>query len=372
MKTSYSCAAASTAALFLASSLALASPHSDEEQVCTENDFLNCLNGVTSSVTNGASLRASSADLAEVARERSGKKAADAQAALFGSHTGLPAGDEMGNSVFGMWGSYSYSDFDSDFTFQGAALNYDADMHSGLIGFDRLFSDRFLLGMAFGYQDTEADSTFNGGRQSNDGYTIAPYAAMLLNEVFSIDVSGGFTWLDYDQRRISPVDGTRIRASFDADRWFITTNLNALLTAHNWIFGARVGYLHTEEDQDRYVETGSAASAAGGVIRTVTKRQIDLSQLIVSGDLGYNFGDWEPYFMVAYYNDLSRDNDNSAGGLPGNFTSVQAGDDDEVQLSGGIRYYTTWGVTATFEYMSVQGRKNFDSDTFMFTLRAAL
>ena len=104
----------------------------------------------------------------------------------------------------------------------------------------------------------------------------------------------------------------------------------------------------------------------------MTKRQIDLSQVIVSADLGYNFGDWEPYFMAAYYNDVSRDNDNSAGGLPGNFTSVQAGDDDEVQLSGGIRYYTTWGVTATFEYMSVQGRKNFDSDTFMFTLRAGL
>ena len=58
--------------------------------------------------------------------------------------------------------------------------------------------------------------------------------------------------------------------------------------------------------------------------------------------------------------------------MPAGFGAVQARDDDEFQLGFGVRYYTNWGVTGTFEYQRVEGRSQFDSDLFMFTLRAAL
>jgi hypothetical protein len=344
----------------------------DEQAVCTVEDFLNCLNGVASSVTNGAGLRMSSAEYGDVARERSGKKGEKSHAALYSPGSGVAAGDELGNSVFGMWTSYSYSEFDSDFVFQGSSLAYEADAHNVLAGFDRLLANRLLLGLALGYQWVEADTAFNGGGQESEGYTVAPYAALILSDVFSIDVSGGLSWVDYDQNRISPADGTNIQANFDADRWFVASNLNALVISDAWIFGAKVGYLHSDEKQDAYLESGSTASAAAGRLRTVTRRTIDLSQVVVGADIAYNMGVYEPYVMASYHNDLSRNDGTRAGGLPGNFTSVQPDDDDEIQLNFGIRYYTDWGVSATAEYQRVEGRSHFDSDTFMLTVRAAL
>lgn len=372
MKFANSCLKVTTVLVALLTAPLAAATEEAEAVVCDRVNFSGCLNGVTTSVTNGAGLRVTSAEVGDLARERSGASGADGHAALAYPQTTLTAGDEMGGSVFGLWASYSYADYDSDFVFQGNSLAYDADAHNALFGFDRLFADSFLLGLALGYQTASADTVFNGGKQDTDGFTVAPYAALLINDIFSVDVAGGASWLDYDQVRISPTDGTDIGVGFDADRWFISTNLNALLTWENWVFGARIGYLRTDETQDGYVEAGSAASAAAGRLRTVQKRNIDLSQMSVGGDIGYNFGSWEPYFMAVYRNDLSRDDGNRAGGLPGNFVVVQPDDDDEVQLNFGVRLYTTWGASVSAEYQRVEGRSFFDSDTFMFTLRAAL
>ncbi len=366
--------AAALPAVVLTAPATLATESELEERICNREDFAGCLNGVSSSVTNGAGLRMSSAALDDVARERAGKSVEqNTQAARFGGQTGLNAGDGTAGSVFGLWANYSYNDFDSDFAFQGTSLAYDADAHNVLGGFDRLFGDRVLLGVAFGYQWLETDTRFNGGGQDSDGFTVAPYAAVLLSDIFSIDVSGGYSSLEYDQNRISPADGTGIEASFDSDRWFVATNLNAFLPVDRFIFGAKIGYLYTEEDQDAYLETGSVASANAGLLRTVASRNVDLEQLVVGGEIAYDAGNnFEPFFIAEYRNDLSRSNGNGAGGLPGNFTAVQAGDDDEVQLTAGFRYYTNWGVTTSFEYQRVEGRTDFDSNLYMLTLRTAL
>ncbi len=338
---------------------------------CSEENHELCLNGVSTSVTNGASLRSSATEMSEVARRRSDQ--ADAKGgesvAWRGSQRGLAAGDEMdmGGSVFGIWGNYSYNDFDSDYSFQGQSLAYDADANRFMIGIDRLFAGRFLLGVAGGYQSIDTDTDFNGGGQDSDGGTIAPYAAFLINDYFSLDLSGGYSWTDYDQDRISPVDGTKIRGNFDGESWFVATNLNWFMAVDNFVFGAKAGYLYTEEEQDAYTETGVSST------RAVQRRNIDLAQVVAGAEIAYaGAGAYEPFFMAEYRNDLSRDDDNRAGGLPGAFTSVRPKDDDEVQLNLGVRYYTTWGVIATFEYQRVEGRSHFDSDNFMFTLRAGL
>lgn len=345
--------------------------HHYDDFVCDRESFSGCLNGVSSAVTTAPGLRVGTQRVAKVTRERGGKQVENAQVARQTTGTGLAAGDGMG-SVFAMWGSYAYNDFESDFTSAGVPLGYDADSHNALGGIDRLFQGRYLLGLAFGYNTMESKTRFNGGDVDADTYTIAPYAAILLSDIFSLDFAGGYSWLDYDQSRLSPVDGTAIGASFDADRWFVATNLNAVMVVDKFVFGAKVGYLHTDEQQDAYAEAGSAASVAGGVVRTLGQRDIDLSQVVVGGEIGYLAGAFEPFFTAEYRNDVSRDDGTAAGGLPGAFNVVQPGDDDEVQLGVGFRYYTTWGVTSTFEYQRVEGRSQFDSDLFMFTLRAAL
>ncbi|MGQ0657970.1 MAG: autotransporter outer membrane beta-barrel domain-containing protein [Chromatiales bacterium] len=352
--------------LFLLSGGVTAGP----SQKCDSSNFSNCLNGVSSSVTNGASLRTSGADYGDIARKRRREDRKESADALFGRDTGLAAGDFLGG--WGLWLGYTRSDFDSDFVFANTSLAYDADADNVLVGIDRLFGDRFVLGVSAGYQQVDTGTEFNGGGQEADGYTIAPYAAWLINDTFSIDVTGGYSPLDYDQNRISPTDGSQTRASFDSDRWFVATNLNALLLTGDWVVSGRVGFLHTEEDQDGYVETGSAASAAGGTLRTVRDRNIDLSQIVVGGDVAYNFGSFEPYALLIYRNDISRDNGEDAGGLPGAFTSVQAEDDDEFQAGFGFRLFSDFGLTGTFEWSLVEGRDSFDSNVLTLTLRAEL
>ena len=255
------------------------------EQECNQVNFRACLNGVGSGVSNGGDLRVGTAQYTDIARERAEQEKGSGTASLYKPTTTLAAGDDLGGSVFAVWASYSYNDFDSDFVFQGTSLAYDADAHNGLAGFDRLFADRFLLGLAFGYQWLDADSDFNGGTMKTDGFIIAPYAAVLITDIFSVDLMGGWSPLEYDQNRISPTDGTNTSAKFDSDRWFIATNLNAIWVLENLVLGAKFGYLYTEEEQDDYTERGSAASAAAGTLRFVDNRHIDLSQIIVGGEI---------------------------------------------------------------------------------------
>ncbi len=336
---------------------------------CDSSNFRNCLNGVSSSVTNGASLRLNAIDYGDTARKRARGDREEA-ARNAGDSTGLAAGDLFNG--LGAWLGYTRSDYEGDFVFAGATLAYDADADNVLIGFDRLFADRFLIGLSAGYQEIDTATAFNGGGQEADGFMIAPYAAWLINDTFSMDVTGGYSPLDYDQNRVSPTDGTQTTASFDADRWFLASNLNALLTTGHWVFGGRIGVLHTEEDQDGYVETGSAASAAAGTVRTVRDRNIDLTQLVVGGDVAYSAAAFEPYALLIYRNDLSRDNGEEAGGLPGAFTSVQADDDDEFQAGLGFRVFSDIGLTGTFEWSLIEGRDSFDSHILTLTLRAQL
>ncbi len=346
--------------------LALAS---EDAERCSQETFTACLNGVSSSVTNGASLRRSGADLEAIERRRKSNRTSTVASREVGAF--YAAGDTLGGAT-GLWLGYSYNDFDSDFAFNGTSLAYEADAHQVLGGIDRLFAERFLLGLSLGYSTTEADTVFNGGRQENDGVTVAPYAAILLTDIFSIDATGGYTSLDYDQHRISPTDGSTTTATFDSDRWFAGANLNAALTRGAWLFGAKVGVLYTDESQDGYTESGSAASAAARTLRTVRTRDIDLTQVTLGGDVAYAVGTFEPYVGVAYVNDLDRDDGTAAGGLPGAFTVVQPDDDDEVQINIGLRYFASDDLTGTVEYSRVEGREDFDSDTVMVNLRLAL
>ena len=164
---------------------------SSEQQECNRVNFLDCLNGVGSGVSNGGGLRVGTAEYTDIARERAEHEKGSGTASLYQPTKTLSAGDDLGGSVFAVWASYSYNDFDSDFVFQGTSLAYDADAHNALAGFDRLFADRFLLGLAFGYQWLDSDSDFNGGTMKTDGFIVAPFAAVLLSDIFSVDVMGG-------------------------------------------------------------------------------------------------------------------------------------------------------------------------------------
>jgi hypothetical protein len=339
-------------------------------------DRRNCLNGVSSSVSNGAGLRIDAGERSGATNDRSRQKQEEQETtAGRTTHSGIAAGDLGGG--WGIWASYGNSNFESDFFFPqqpNGSLAYDARSQSALLGLDRLIGERFLIGAAIGLQELDTRTLFNGGGTESDGWTVSPYAAFIINDIFSIDVAGGFSDLEYDQRRISRADGSDIVGSFDAERTFVSANLNAIWLRGDWVFGGRLGVLYTEEEQDAYTETGTllSATAQGSRLRDVADREIDLTQLVVGADVGYNFGSIEPYGLLLYRNDLSRDEGIEAGGLPGDFTGVQPDDDDEFQIGFGVRYFSSFGITGSLEYTLVTGRDDFNNGTFMLTVRGEL
>lgn len=334
------------------------SPIDDES--CSREFPENCLNGVTNAVTSIDALRVTGVRVAETTRE---KGEAEQHAALVypGAAGGLPAGETTFGG-FGVWAGYNRASFDSSFP----VAPYDATLDAVTVGVDRLFQDRFLLGVAIGYEQTESRTFFNGGGQETDGVLVAPYAAWLIDEVWSVDVSGGYTALDTDQTRIDPVTGGILRGEFDADRWFVAGNLNAVVRHGDWVLGARAGILYTDEEQDGFDEVGGPSA------RSLGERNVDLTQASVGFDAGYSLGAFEPYALVGYRNDLSRDDGRDAGGLPAATGPTQADDDDEVEVGLGLRYFGDGALSGGFEWIWTTGREDFDNNSLMLTLRLDL
>ncbi len=297
----------------------------------------------------------------------------DEDTAFFGESNlkGLAAGNHL--QGWGFWGTANYLNYDGDNNLEPNTATavpkviYDADTKSILVGADRLFYDRLVLGIAAGYEDTDVFTFFNGGNTETDGFTIAPYAAYLINDTFSVDAAFGYSSLENDTDRLELGTGSTLVADFDSDRWFFSTNINASTTYNEWFLSGRVGYLYSHESQDGYTETGSTGGAGN---RTVGERNVHISQLIVGGEAAYNFGRQEPYFGAAYVYDLSRGIGRSAGGLPGG-VSPDFDDDDEIQLNAGLRWFADQ-FTAVLDLSHVVSRNNFDSYGVMFTIRTDL
>lgn len=340
----------------------LLEPLLDPDQCAVEQPE-NCLNGVTTAVTTVDALRVAGNRTADSLRESQEEKlGSGAVVWRDGGGSGLAAGDLGGG--WGVWASYGRSNLRSDVT----VAPYDASINSWTLGVDRLFAERFVVGLAVSYEDVSTSSFYNAGGSDSDGFTFAPYAAVLINDVFSVDVTGGYASLEYDQNRVDPAApvGTRLLGAFDADRFFVAANVNALVTTGQWVFAARAGMLYTEEDQDAYTETGGPSA------RFVGARNVDLAQAMAGLDIGYGIGDFEPYATFAYRNDLGRDTGRAAGGLPSATGPTQADDDDEFEAGFGLRYFGDSGLSGTFEWIATLGRRRFDNNSFMMTLRLDL
>lgn len=337
-----------------------------ESDECSAENPANCLDGVGPAVTNTDSIRVSAS---QISRETGRNIDEDENTIAHDDRsftTGRSAGDVL--SGWGFWASYSRADFDADLPINSVVqpiASYEAVQHSVLLGADRLFKNRWVLGLAAGYENSDIDTLYNGGNNETDGFTVAPYAAYLINDWLSADATAGYTTLNYETRRIDNVSGGLITADFDADRWFAAANINASMQRDRWLLGSRIGLLYTEETQDAYAETGPNTA------RTIGERQLDLVQFIVGVDAAYSFGRIEPYASLYYLNDLSREDGVGAGGLPGNVGATQPDDDDEFQAGIGFRYFGEV-VTASLEYNETFSRAKFDGNSVFLTLRIDL
>lgn len=332
-------------------------------QDCNKDNPSDCLDGVGPAVFNPDNIRVTSTQITKRLDQSTSEKEKETAFLDTASGLGLAAGDTF--QGWGGWGSFNLTNFNADIPINSTVqpvASYDAHLKSFLAGIDHLFMERLVLGAAAGYEDSSVKTFYNGGSNDVSGFTIAPYLAYLINDVFNFDVSAGYSSLDYETDRIDNISGGTIFGQFDSDRWFVTSNITATLNREQWYVKGRIGYLYTAENQDGYTETGPNTA------RTIGDRHIDLSQVSVAGEIAYNFQNIEPYVNLAYVNDISRDNGTSAGGLPGSVGSTQPDDKDEFQFYAGLRYFNK-NLSGVLEYGRIISRDTLDSQNIMLTVR---
>lgn len=264
-----------------------------------------------------------------------------------GSTNGLNAGDIF-SVPYGVWGNYSYADFDNDLS----TTAFDGNTHGFLGGIDFLYSDSTILGIAFGYDSSDIDTTFNGGNQDTDSFTIAPYFGTVLDDVLSLDFNIGYSNAQHDQYRTAAA--TRITSSPTADRWFGSMNLNAIKIVDNWIVGGRVGALFAKSIIDSYTESNNTV---------VAQSRTKVGTMSLAGDIAYSYGDFEPFLNLAYSYDFSlRKITTAAAPAPSN-------DKDDILLTAGVRYFEKSGLSGNLEYSKRLARDDFDEDRISLTFR---
>ncbi|MCP5144588.1 MAG: autotransporter outer membrane beta-barrel domain-containing protein [Gammaproteobacteria bacterium] len=362
-----------TAAVLLAISIS----HSDAQQAeessvrfrqCRVDNLGDCLNGVATGVSTPDSVRSLSNRTARTLRRETQE---DTALALHGGavqSTVLAAGDGPGFTQ--LWSNYNHVDQRSDFVnARNESLGFDSSLNSGIVGAHRLFAERWLLGAAIGYDDMSISTAFNGGKSNAEAIMVTPYIAWLVSDHISIDASYGYTWLDYEQHRIAPDNGSPIDSTFDGARWFLSANLAGAWQVNEWQLGARIGYLYVRETHDAYVEQTRAGSPVSTRLWTVDQRRVTLSQINFGADIARTFEKFEPFAYAVYRNDLSRSEGQDAGGLPEDLGAVRSADDDEFELGFGLRMRGESAWSSAVEFSRIFSRTDYASWTAGATLR---
>ena len=280
-----------------------------------------------------------------------GQGADPERAALFADNplgSGMAAGG--GDGRLGVWVSGGWSQIEDELS----STAFDGNLYNVLVGGDYQFNDRFLGGVALGYESGDIDTSYNTGNIESDGFTIAPYAGYVLNRYLTLDVSGGYTFADYDMVR-NPAAGAPVTGSTEGDRWFVGGNLNGYYAINRVTLGGRVGYLYTKEEQDAFTESNGTA---------IGQNDISIGQFRVGGTVGYSLGKVEPYVTGTYVYDVQQEKITVAPGQ-----AQPQNDRSGIDVGGGIRFSLSDRVTGGFEGTTHVGRDDFNSTSLTGNLR---
>lgn len=262
--------------------------------------------------------------------------------------TGMSAGG--GEGRLGIWVSGGWTGIEDDLV----STAYDGDVFNFLFGGDYRFNDRFIGGIALGYESADIDTAFNVGNVSSDGWTIAPYAGFVVNRYFTVDVSGGFSWVDYDLRRTNAA-GTIVNGDFDSTRYFVSGGLNGFYAVNKVLLSARASYSYTNESQDSFAESDGTINSA---------RDVKLGTFRIGGQIGYDLGKVQPYISGTYVYDAKLTRVRVGAGQV-----APANDRSAFDVGGGVRFALSDRVTGGIEGTTQLSRENFDSTTVSGNLR---
>lgn len=264
-----------------------------------------------------------------------------------GRDSGRAAGSA--DKKFGSWMQGSYASVENS----QAGLQMDGNVYNLVGGLDYKLTDRALIGVSLGYENLDLTTTFNNGSTKSDGLSIIPYFGFQLNNTWSISASGGYGMLNYDVVR-----NTNVRGSYDAERWFVSGNLNGSYGFGRWAVMPTLGVMYLEEKSDAYTES------TGGLVGSNTSK---LGRLSFGGNIGYAFEKVMPYVKVVGEYDFEKNAPVALGN--GTFSN-----DDELgaQLGLGINFFGLGSFSGNVEgaYLSA-GRQDLDVWSVSARLRAS-
>lgn len=261
-----------------------------------------------------------------------------------------PSGFSSGETALGInvWGNpfYTYAEDDN------ASTGYKSDTYGAFLGGDYALNKDYTVGLMFGFDDTETDSKVNGGGSDTFGFTVAPYARIILNKTYSVDATVGYTTSDSDNDRVAT--GVKIVGSSDTSRWFTGLGINGSYWHDRWNFLARAGTSLSFDDRDGFTESNGTRVA--GDSSTFAQAQLGATA-------GYYFKNVRPWVSATYAYDYARE-------LPKVATTQTSPSDDrdQVILGGGATVFGLGAVTGDVSVKHSLWKEKYDNTTVGLTL----
>lgn len=235
--------------------------------------------------------------------------------------SGVNAGD-IGDR-FGVWGMGQVSWLAST----DPNSRFDGNIYTTMIGADYKPLEGLVVGLAGGYEHGYLITKYNSGSINNDGFSVIPYASYKITDSTTLDVLGGWTFLDYRNIRAD------ISGSQDAVRAMVNTSLNQYFQLDAWTLSGQLGHMYVSERKDSYTESD------GSQVGSSTNY---LGEWRVEGKAAYYWNRLQPYLGAAYLYDYTMSN-------------AVGADRDEIEGILGLNYFCTDQLTFTLE-----GANSFD------------
>lgn len=294
---------------------------------------LNTLNGLGAHVAGRVGATQGGNDLV---RQGDGNRYA-----LSNGTTGAAAAP--GAPQWSVWTAYSHSNVGYSYS----PLSSSGAVNIYLAGFDYTFSNNVVAGVATAFDHTSTNLNFSGGVLGGSGYTISPYAAMLLNKNVSVDGTIGVGRTNID----TAVQG--VGGSTHTDRVIGALGVNYRDAVGNWTFTGRGAVLGAHNKVAASTLTDGTA-----VVGATT----NLSQLRVSAQAAYSMGKFTPYASIGYIYDMSHPEQAAINNI-----AISNDRDGWLPLVG-VRFRFDNMVFGSVQYQSERGRSQIRNDMFMFNV----
>ncbi|MCD6292252.1 MAG: autotransporter outer membrane beta-barrel domain-containing protein [Deltaproteobacteria bacterium] len=256
--------------------------------------------------------------------------------------TGLAAGDPL--SKFSLWGNAGYNSWDVD----DRRTESDGYLSTLIIGADYRLTESLVLGVSLVYENSDIDTDYNNGQLDQDGFTLAPYIGVVLNDYFTLAATVGYAWLDTDQQREKGF-GHDVKSSLDSTRFFGSVHLDGFYNFNHFNVTGILGCLYSQERQDSFTEDDG---------NRVGSNDVDLGQISIGAEISYSFAVMEPYFSTTFLYDFQYED----------IDNVDY-DDTAIEINPGVRFYFENGFCADIQGGVVLGRSDYDEYSVTANLR---